>query len=543
MVWGNRVFAGEVPRVPARQLPDQAAQVAVNCWLDESQPRPIPEPTLVEGVGEFNTNVKTIFRFDAARWFQWNTDVDAARAPVVEDTTFRTVWTGQDFPRFTSTQIMHGGGFVSPGLPISRRLGIPVPDNAPVAVLDALDDEDADAVAESHAWVYTFVSDLLEEGPPSTPSAVLTRGFNNDGSIQPVTLTMDTAVTGPYSIQSKRIYRTATGASGVTTYLLVASVPFAQASYTDSVLTANLGAALISTNWDPPAEDLKGLKSLPNGVLVAFRGREIHFSEPYQPHAWPSDYVQVVDDEVVGLDNFGTTVVVGTEGDPAVLSGSHPSQMTPAKLEYNQSCVSKNSFAYADLQGVIYASPDGLVLVGPQGGQLITEPVYTRKQWAALAPAGMVRAVYHDRAYLAFFADQSVAFDPKMQGIVRTDDAAKVVYHDRARDSVYIIDATNRLKEWKTAPAVGDTIRAMRWRSKLHVGSRRTYFAAQVIAENYPVTFRLFADGQRVEFILVIDERPFRLDADMGLHAKWFYEIEGQNTVEEVRIGSMMEMQ
>ena len=265
----------------------------------------------------------------------------------------------------------------------------------------ALSDADAEAEAQFDAWVYTFLSDLGEEGAPSNPSGVVQRGHNVDGTIQPVTITMPTGVTGPYNITHKRIYRTVTGLGGTTTYQLLTQIPLSQETFVDTVLIGQLGSALITTNWDPPAEDLKGVIALPNGVLAAFREREVHFSEPYQPHAWPSDYIQVVSADIVGLDNFGTTIVVGTKADPSLINGSDPSNATPSKMEFNHACVSRGSFAYIDLQGVVYASPDGLVLVGPKGGELISRPVYDRSEWQALEPANL-RAVYHDGTYLGF---------------------------------------------------------------------------------------------------------------------------------------------
>ena len=90
--------------------PEQAS-AAVNCWMDKKQPRPLPELLPVAGISVFSASVKTIYRFDDIRWFQWNDEVDVVRAPLINDSTNRTIWTGDDFPRFTSTVIMQGGGF------------------------------------------------------------------------------------------------------------------------------------------------------------------------------------------------------------------------------------------------------------------------------------------------------------------------------------------------------------------------------------------------------------------------------------------------
>lgn len=647
MLWGNQTFAGMVPRIPARQLPEPAAQAAINCWLDRREPRPVPELRAVAGVGAFSPIVKSIFRFDANRWFAWNDDVDVVRAPIQQDTLLRTIWTGDDYPRHTTTTIMQGGGFVGPGVPLSRRLGIPAPTQTPTVALTGtvtrkfalrqgnltLKAQNADAsivlaaasggegpytyaivpevspisfdeatrtltVAaghqgtttltygarergtgehinvqftltydtraestgdssaaptdtpltalgdeeESHAWVYTFLSDLDEEGPPSEASTVLDRPFNADGTPQTVTITLPTALQGAYGVNRKRIYRTATGASGVTTYRLVATIPLSQATYDDSTKTADLGEALISTDWDPPPAGLKGLISLPNGVLAGYLDRDVYFSEPYQPHAWPEAYIQSLDFDVVGLGNFGTTVIVGTKGTPYLISGSHPEQAGASKMEFNQACIAKRSFAFVDEQGVVFASPDGLVLVGPGGGRMASKAHYDRADWQALNPAEF-RTVYHDGAFVAFSNTKAVAFDPDMEGVVEIEDAGiKAVYQDRENDKIFVVDSDRMLKEWKTDETAGDTMRTMRWRSKRHVGAARTFSAAQVIAEAYPVTFRLFGDDMIRTTKTVQSSAPFRLP-EMGLRARWEYEVEGQHAVKAVRVGAMHEME
>lgn len=551
-VFGNRRFRGQIPRVPARILPDENAARAEDCWLDQMQVAPIPELQPVAGVPAFDANVRSIWRFDANRWFQWPHDVDVVRAPVYNDASNRTIWTqgGSGTPQQTSTTIMQGGGFASPGLPISRRLGVPAPTHAPSVALGAAPDPaDPNAQGESHAWLYTFVTDLGEEGPPSPPSVVLDRAFGADGSIQPVTLsdlaTGPPAGWGASGITLKRIYRSAVGASGRTAYQLVAEIAIAANAHNEAVTTANLGGALISADWLPPESDLQGLIALTNGVLAAFKGREIFFSEPYQPHAWPSAYVQVAGSDIVGLDSFGTTVVVGTTGDPEVISGSDPAVAFGGKMEFSHACVSKHSFSYVDMQGVVYASPDGLVLVGPQGGSLISRAVYEREHWDAIGPRN-IHAAYHDGYFMMFTiptdgsAGRALAFDPEDRHIIEfPGDAAKAILHDRPRDAVYVVDrADNRLKQWA---AFGEgTKREFTWESGKRIGPKRTFSSAQVIAEGYPVTLTLIHDGSETA-CPVEDGDPFRLP-QMGIAAEWAFRIEGSARITEVRIGAAHEM-
>ena len=543
MLWGNRQFGGLRPRVSPRLLPDTNAQTATNCWLDRGYPRPVPEPREIANVPAFDGNVKTIYRYDGAtealdRWFQWDEYVDVVLAPVIGDTTNRIIWTGDLYPRHTSTAILQAD--TSPFKPISRRLGIPVPE-VPTISLSALTDADNTQIEESHAWIYTWLSDLDEEGPPSPPTSVINRGFNVDGSIQPVVITFPGLMPGDRGINRRRIYRTVTGASGVTTYSLVATITSAVASYTDEVQTVDLGDGLVSLDWDPPPEGLQGLIALPNGVLCGFEGRDVWFSVPYQAHAWPVEYVQTVDADIVGLDAAGVTVVVGTKGVPYLISGQNPATASPARMEFNQSCAAKRSFAYIDQQGLVYASPEGLVLVGPGGGRFLSREFYDRANWKALNP-DQFRAFFHDGSYIAFTDSKVLAFNPEMDGPVEIlDSDVHAIFHDQGRDKIYIVDGSDdRLKEWKTEASMGDTMKTMTWKSKLYVGQARTFSAAQVIAEDYDITFKLYGDG--VETVITVgNDDPFRLP-EVGLNKNWEYEISGTSAVIEVRIGSMNDM-
>ena len=538
-MWGNRRFDGMLPKVSERLLPENAAQVARNCWLDKGYPRPVADLVNVAHPA-FPANTQTIYRYDTDRWFAWAGDVDIVRAPAVGDAVRRVIWTGDGAPRHTSTVIMQGAGFVSPGRPLSRNLGIPAPDQAPVTALLDFEADDT-RIAETHAYVFTFLSDLDEEGPPSPPTGTVTRTFDSEGNIRPVTVTMTAAAPGNRGITRKRIYRTATSSAGVTTWRLLATVPLATANYTDRTLTAALGDELISTNWDPPPAGLTGLIALPNGVLAGFVGRDVYFSQPFQPHAWPADYVQPVDSDIVGLGNFGVDVVVGTTGSPFLITGGDPSTAVAAGMEFDQPCAAKRSFATVAEQGIVYASHEGLVRVGPGGGQFLSREAYDGDDWEKLNPDEF-RAVYHDGLYLAFSRTKATALGPAQNGVVEIDDAGvKAVWRDGERDKLYVVDGDNLLKEWKTSVAATDAPRSMTWRSRLHTGRLRTWPAAQVIADAYPVTLKLFAGGAEVHSQEVADNIPFRLPP-LGMHADWEYEISGTNAAHEVRIGSMQDL-
>lgn len=541
MVWGTRSFIGSMPRESDRRLAERVARRAVDCWLSSKTARPIAALRAAIHPGAF----RTIYRFSPTQWFTWDLDVDVVPAPIRNDTLRRTYWTGQDFPRMTDTTIM--GAFSGPGVPVSRRLGIPAPTTAPtVTIADFPAGTVVSQTAISASWVYTYVSDKGEEGPPSPPSSTETRFMSQAGAIQTANLSgMERGVTGPYGVTLKRIYRSAGGI-----FRQVAELPVARETYADTTLDVDLGLALESEGWDPPPEDLEGIIALSNGVVAGFAGRDVWFSEPYQPHAWPSDYVQVANADIVGLGAYGTTVVVGTKNRPHLVTGSHPADAVMVELELKQACVSKRSFSKIGGHGIVYASPDGLVQVGPGGSAIISRPAYALREWAALGPEN-AQTFYHDNQLILFLEGGAISFDPETNTVTEFSDDISAGYIDEEADRLYVV--TDGIREWRSSlqPAVGmpgdpdyeapDTPRTFRWESGIWEGHRRTYLAAQVIAEAYPVTLRVVGDAEVYE-TAVASRAPVRLPRRLSGRSDWRFELEGTVEVTEVRIGSMVEL-
>ena len=503
------------------------------------------------GTAAFRAGVETIFPYDQPtgqpiRWIEWNDDIDVVRAPIRDDTENRILWMGEEHAKQINASILQAGGGAfatnptpGEGLP-GRRLGVLRPENAPSVAAVDLTNQDNDALAVYDAYVYTWVTDLGEEGPPSPPSAVVQRGFEEDGTLQTVTVgDLGTGPTGPNFYTKKRIYRTAVGTVS-TSYQFLVELPVTTETYSDSTPTAELGSGLVSQDWDAPDDDLRGLIALPNGVCAAFKGREIHFSEPYQPHAWPPTYVQVVEEDIVGLGSYGTSVVVGTTGSPYLIAGAAPAFVTVAKMELDQACISKRSFTRVEQQGTAYASPDGLVLVGPGGGQFLTRQAWDRRNWQALSPETL-RMHYHDEAVIGFHDGGGFAFSSEFEGAITLSDDIRASHRDLANDTIYVVPASDDMvREWRSHDPDAATRTTMQWRSGLYSGAFRTFSMAQVIAEGYPMKLLLLADGQSHEYD-VRGRSPFRL-ASIPLASEWYFEVQGRYTVQEVRVGNGGEM-
>jgi hypothetical protein len=260
---------------------------------------------------------------------------------------------------------------------------------------------------QDRQYVFTYVSNLLEEGPPSAASPII--NTRKDGSIVltgfPNVFTEDNL--SNRDIDWFYIYRTNSSEAG-TEFQFVGKVGTGSAAlptttFVDTVADGDLGEALETATWFPPDADMEGIITLPNGILAGFKGKTVFLTEPYFPHAWPPEYDQAVKYDIVGLASIGNSVVVLTKGHPAIITGSHPRNMNVRAYNLNQACENKESIA-TDGDRVYYASPDGLVEISVNGARLVTEPYALKDEWASYVPKTMVGEFY-DGKYFGFHGD------------------------------------------------------------------------------------------------------------------------------------------
>lgn len=277
--------------------------------------------------------------------------------------------------------------------------------------------KEADKV--TRAYVITYVNTYGEEGPPSQPAKVDT------APLVDVSLTAVLDATGGYApIKEIRIYRTPDD-SAVSAYFYAGKITTpggAPGNYPllDSVKGVQLNEELSSFSFLPPPSGLQGLMQLPNGILMAGKGNELWFSEPYKPWAWPPEYVKVLPSNLTGGIAVGSGAVVTTTTTPYLVSGVASDAMTTTKLNVDQAGVSKWSIAVVD--GLcMFASHDGLVVVNGASASLAqSQRLFTREKWRELYGAGLggMRFAVWDGRLVAFSA--TGAFTPFM---IRFDEA------------------------------------------------------------------------------------------------------------------------
>lgn len=265
---------------------------------------------------------------------------------------------------------------------------------------------------ETRAYVVTYITDWGEESQPSLPSELLTLDQNDS-----VQITVPTPPSGR-NIVGYRIYRSSTTNTGAAFQLVDAKaavnasllegafnyLDFSNRVYLDTAKQEELQEECPSLIWNEPPAGLKGLVGLPNGIMAGFFGKTLCFSVPYKPYAWPVEYQQTVEFNIVGIGVFGQTAVVLTEGFPYYASGADSASMSVQKIENPQACIAKRTIASSEM-GVIYASPDGLCVAGPSGVQVMTTGSFSKDDWQAAVTSEAFGA-FSDGSYYLFTGEE-----------------------------------------------------------------------------------------------------------------------------------------
>jgi len=301
-------------------------------------------------------------------------------------------------------------------------------------------------------------------------------------------------------------------------------------SYKDTKSASALGEPCPSTTWSPPPADLAGLINLPNGMMAGFKGRDVAFCVPFRPYAWPDEYGQTVDYPVVGLGRMDTTLAVLTTGTPYLIQGASPEYATVVKSDLEQACVSKRSIVSMG-GAVVYASPDGLLLLSSGGSKILTGDIFDRADWQALNPAS-IHAYGHDSKYVAFHNPATIdgvtytgfVVDLKSQQFIRHNISGVTAgYADLRNDQLYLVDGSKQVVKWE-----GGGYLTGRWRSKVFSLPQISGFVcAQVEAENYTgVKCALYRDGVKVTTELTAVGDAPGATAGPRLHGRYPFRLE-----------------
>lgn len=531
----HSAFRGELPIIDARLLPENNAQLARNLYLrhgtlkSERAPGPV---TGLPGVGR----PSSLYRYPNGNsgngyWFSWGGGkrVHVVKSPLANDKWHRIYWTGDGVPKMAGVDVATGGTPPYPGS--SYPLGVPSPQGGPLVSepRGRVSSDDFPDTAIEAAYVVTLISKYGEEGPPSSPSTAIVRWDMVDDAPEggEVVVSLPGVPSTASSIAIKRIYRVES--SGI--YQFVDDVSPGESRYVDKITSDLLGRALPSVEWDAPDPRMTGLTALPNGILAGFFENTLCFSEAYIPHAWPVGYQLAFSDDIVGISSTSAGLVVVTEGQPQLVTGSSPDAMAQIELDVNQPCMSSRSLVDMG-EYALYASPDGLVAAAGRDARVVTLDVISRAQWQNLNPES-IHAYRHEGRYLAFYAGGCFLFSPG-EGFEFFDVSAQSGYYDIADDRLYLIQG-NSITAWGEGSLMPYT-----WRSRLHEvpPGAAGFTCAKVVARDYPVMMRILADGEEVINQSVTNHNMLRLPAGHTLSRDWEIEISGTNEVHSVQIAT-----
>ena len=390
---------------------------------------------------------------------------------------------------------------------------------------------DEDETLETRVYTWTWVnkeSGFEFESAPAPASSEVEIRYGQNVEISGLAPVPG----GAYVVTNRRIYRSVSG-----TYLFVAEIPAANSSFTDDVTPDLLGEEIPTLTWSEPPSDLSGLINLPNGMMAGFVGRDVYFCDPYHPHAWPESYIQTLDYPVVGFGRMDTTLAVLTTGNPYFIQGTHPSATAVVKSDLEQACVAKRSIVSMN-GSVIYAAPDGLMLLSPGGSRIMTASMFTYAQWQTYFKPESIHAYHHDNQYIAFYDNGTTqggfVFDMTSGQFILHDIYATAGYQDLQRDKLFLAFADKSVKVWGVGSAKNYI-----WRSKKFTMPQVMGFAcAQLEAEAYPVTLRVYADGALIFTKSVESRNPFRLPARVG--RDWEMQVEGSSEVFALSLANSM---
>lgn len=409
------LFKAEIPRVADHLLPANYAKLARNCNTSKGDLRAFRAPLRVEALS--TVNVRSLYRYEENGNYHWVASSNAchyAKSPVSGDQYERVYFTGETEPRFFANDNISATFDASTDF---YKLGIP----APTAALTV----GAGSGATYAGYVYSFANHYGDEGPPSPVGSIMTYdpGY--------ITLSDIEAAPADRAINRIYVYRTNASAAGTGEFQFVleatwfsATVAYAVGEYViysnalykcttihpagawdaghftagENVAAADLLALFPKVGFDPPPSGLKGLIPLAYGGMAGFVGNLLYLSEPYYPHAYPTDYIIPFNGDIVGISAAKNTITVTMKGKPYVVYGTHPSSMTKSEISFDYPGLDIRGIT-SGLDGVFFVTRQGIIYNGLTGFINRTEAIMTKEDLSEYNPNTLAINVFDNKIF------------------------------------------------------------------------------------------------------------------------------------------------
>jgi uncharacterized protein CbrC (UPF0167 family) len=398
-------------------------------------------------------------------------------------------------------------------------------------------------IDRSAYYVVRAVNDIGEEGQPSEISALVTRKPDEKAVI-----TFDPANTASSEhIAKYRLYRSAGGTKGSDFFFVDEISADGELKFHDFKTDDELNEVL--PRYGEVPTELNGIVGMSGGFMAAYKGKDIFFSEPYMPYAFPWEYNQTVPFDIVGLAVRSNYLYVMTKGSLYAFVGDHPETILPLSFKFDVPCISRKSIAHVG-GNIVYAGTTGLVLIGNGTATVFSDKLYTLEQYKDLHFENCISAGEYDGKYFAVFSDKVLLFDFADGDIKHTildknaftagtyswNDGSWLNYEDNFVNTNTPYGETMITQDFSAA-----NLTAV-WQSKDFVSQRPIAFtSARVRFEDASksVTMKLFAEDKEVFSGAVQHNKAFRLPV-MRRECRWSVSVTGNTDITSIELAESM---
>lgn len=403
-------FSGLVPKLAHKTLQDGKAVIAENLDLYGNHLRPIRLPLdtsekLRTPCGELFTDKPATVHRAGSVYVAWNKKIHTAVdwTNKLGDTTFLFVDDGVLW-RQSAERILAGE------CPI--RVGICRPDGAEITT--TVENEAGCEATEipylcapynncdnvPHppvpvAYLFTYINSCGEESAHSKPSEVLDIEWGDAVHVS----VSDPNV--PDNAVARRWYRAVTDNEGTPHWLFLAETPIGQTAFYDTNCPCDWGNELSTENHDCPPDCLEGVTVTGDNMTIVWSNRRFWVSQQNFPHAYDINdeyklryHIQgmyEVTPRIEGEDHYDVLAI--TNGLHYTISANAPNEVRIAEIQQRYRCFD-NTPCHSE-SGLLYSSPQGIVLITMSGEELVTGHLMTEHEWSEFSPR-TVRLAYHD---------------------------------------------------------------------------------------------------------------------------------------------------
>jgi hypothetical protein len=207
-------------------------------------------------------------------------------------------------------------------------------------------------------------------------------------------------------------------------------------------------------------------------------------------------------------------------------------------IEVLASCIAPRS-AVSVGHGAVWACPDGLMYFGMNGSRLLTAGLMTREDWQAIAPQTIV-AVTYKGLYFGFYTVGGVTdgfiIDPaNPTGLYFLDLGYPAAYFDELTDALYVLQGTG-IRKWDAGAPLTTIFKSKTFKAPQPV----SFACVEVVADNWPCTFKLYADHMLRYTKTVTSREPFWVPGGY-LAEDWEVQLETTTNVQGCAVAQTME--